>query len=85
MSAIGLGDFLETIIISFIFLILVIILIILLKNKKYFISLLISSIFLNLISFLFFLGESAYLSYINVFFWPIINIFLIIYYVRKEK
>jgi len=57
----------------------------LLKNKRK-VSLIWLSVFLNLLSFLYFLGKTnLILGVINIVVWPLLNIFLIYYYIKKKK
>ena len=85
IDSIGLGDFLAGVIISLCLAISIGVFSILLYRKNYF-SWIWLSISLNAISFLYFMGgASDILTAINIFIWPVINISLIIWYVRKKK
>jgi hypothetical protein len=84
IDSIGLGGFLADVVIGFCLLISVGIFSFLLHKKNNF-SWIWLSISFNAISFLYFIGDASdSLTITNVFIWPVINIILIIWYVRKK-
>jgi hypothetical protein len=85
MDSIGLGNFLENILVVFLLIITIILFLIVFVKKEYFKSIIFLSVGLNIISLLFFWGDSGWINYFNFLAWPIINIFLIICYVQRKK
>ncbi|MCK5081039.1 MAG: hypothetical protein KAQ63_02650 [Candidatus Moranbacteria bacterium] len=85
VSSIGLGGFLANLFFLIFFILFVSIVLTLLKKKKHLLSILVTSVSLNIASFLFFSGNATSIEYFNVVFWPIANIVLIIFYVYKKK
>ena len=85
MDSIGLGDFLANVIIG-ICLALSIGIFLFLTRKKNNFSWIWLSCSLNVTLFLYFIGSPSYIiSIFTILIWPIINIILIIYYVRNKK
>ncbi|OGI20600.1 MAG: hypothetical protein A3J06_02265 [Candidatus Moranbacteria bacterium RIFCSPLOWO2_02_FULL_48_19] len=85
IDSIGLGDFLTNIVIGTSLLLSVGIFLFLVRKQKN-ISWIWLSCSLNAVSFLYFMGSASYIvSIFNIFIWPIINIILIFYYVRKKN
>ena len=85
IDSIGLGNFLANVITVFLLLI-ILIGFILLKKKSKNVSWIWLSCSLNITSFLYFMGDTSYIiPILNIFIWPVINIILIIWYVRSKK
>lgn len=85
IDSIGLGSFLARIVIGFC-LVMSIGLFGFFFHKKNKFSWVWLSLSLNVTSFLYFMGDASdILTIINIFIWPIINICLIFWYVRKKK
>lgn len=85
IDSIGLGGFLASVVISMAVLLAVIIFLFLIRKKSQF-SIIWLSCSLNVIAFLYFMGSTSYfISTFNIIIWPIINLILIVLYVRKKK
>lgn len=85
IDSIGLGGFLASVVISMAVLLSVIIFLFLIRKKSQF-SIIWLSCSLNVIVFLYFMGSTSYfISTFNIIIWPIINLILIVLYVRKKK
>ncbi len=85
IDSIGLGGFLASVVISMAVLLAVIIFLFLIRKKSQF-SIIWLSCSLNVIAFLYFMGTTSYfISTFNIIIWPIINLILIVLYVRKKK
>ena len=85
IDSIGLGGFLASVVISMAVLLAVIIFLFLIRKKSQF-SIIWLSCSLNVIAFLSFMGTTSYfISPFNIIIRPIINLILIVLYVRKKK
>ncbi len=85
IDSIGLGNFLANAIVLTALFLSVAIFLFLLRKKSLF-SLTWLSCSLNVTSFLYFMGSTSYIiSAFNIIVWPIINIILVVFYVRKKK
>ncbi len=85
IDSIGLGDFLANITVLTVLFLSGAIFLFLLRKKNPF-SFVWLSCSLNVASFLYFMGSASYfISTFNIIIWPIINIILIVFYVRKKK
>lgn len=85
IDSIELGSFFANIFIGFLLFLVSIEFIILRKYNKYIVWIWLSCS-LNIISILYFLGDTSYvIPVVNVFIWPVINIILIIWYVKNKK
>lgn len=83
IDSIGLGEIIANLIYYAILVIALTGSIIFLSIKKKFLALIWLSIFLNLLSFLYLLGtRDLFIFLLNYILWPIINIFLIVYYTK---
>jgi len=84
MDSIGLGDFLANGIIMLLLAFSVFIFL-LFKKRSQSAALIWLSCSLNIVSILYFMGAPSYfVSIFNIFVWPVINIVLIAWYVRKK-
>lgn len=85
MDSIGLGSFLANAVIEILLLLSIGIFLFFVRRKNNF-SWVWLSCSLNAISFLYFMGSASYIvSVVNILVWPIINIILIIWYVRNKN
>lgn len=85
IDSIGLGDFLANMIV-WLCLFLAVGVFLFLLRKKSLLSWVWLSCSLNVVAFLYFMGSVSYfISIFNIIIWPVINIILIVLYVRKKK
>lgn len=84
MDSIGLGDFLANFFIISVLVVSFLGFLFLKKNRN--LSFVWLSCSLNIVSLLYFIGTPSYLiSIFNIIVWPIINIILIVWYVKKKN
>ncbi|MCK9378671.1 MAG: hypothetical protein M0P97_00820 [Candidatus Moranbacteria bacterium] len=85
IDSIGLGEFIANWV-AVILLVVIFVSVFIFYKKNKFKGLLIGSIFLNILSYFYFIGTSSYAVFIfNVLIWPIINIILIVKYFKSNK
>lgn len=85
IDSIGLGEAIANLIYSSILIFAVIGSVVFLLFRKKMLALIWLSVFLNLLSVLYFLGaRSPFVFLANFIFWPILNIFLIVYYAKTN-